>query len=225
MRYCALVLAFGLFSCSENELSSSSNNPGVDTSEDLGQDTREDFVSNADDAAEDQPFGDQPSDEDNFPDETNEDPGSTVGFKSLVVYANGERLGYLMVVNPYTLHVWDEANRLIFQVNDATGYVAGYEPVEFSNADCSSPVGIFGGSCETRPNRRYIYPDGGDPFGISQPSGLYVETDPHVSSRYSRNTDGECIEGAAPVSICQMSLSSTRIIPTAFSLPITVEEE
>src|SRR5690606_24150726 len=57
--------------------------------------------------------GDQPGDGDG-------DSGSEAVPYSLEVEANGERIGYLMLVQEYGFFIWDDVNEITFSVNQIT---------------------------------------------------------------------------------------------------------
>lgn len=163
--------------------------------------------------------------------------GSGVRPMNLVVTSNGREIGWLTGPGTHALYVWDPTTDLIFGVNDTTGFVVGnYEPTLFNDPACTEIVEVTtpteGFDCESIPRgrRSNVRAVGGDQFGLTRPSALYVRGPAALPWTTPRNlTDEGCEEYDEAVleafaDWCYWPMERTTAIPTAFDLPIEVRE-
>jgi hypothetical protein len=158
------------------------------------------------------------------------DTGSEAVPTSLSVEADGQRIGYLMLVQDYGLYIWDDVNEVTFSVNQQTGHVVGGSGgYYYATSDCTgtqySTSSVQIGICNQvpAPVRRSVIAD--SPFGGGHiaPTGLHTTAgDPTLVNVQSLRSGPDCI--AYVTQICGLAYVSTDVIPQTFALPIIVVE-
>lgn len=163
--------------------------------------------------------------------------GSSVEPQTLVVKADGEKIGYLDFVSYYTIYIWDDIKNIRFAINDGTGYLVGSGFAgEFENATCSgsgygmnflvADVAICDKTTEI--NHPFVTGWGGDTYGFTKPmKALILSGKPTIKEVQSvKNQQGDCIDYTNIEAYrCAIDLKETNLIPTAFPLPITITQE
>lgn len=152
--------------------------------------------------------------------------------QSLIVEANGERIGYLLLVEDYSLYVWDDVNDIRFHINDETGYLSGVSGGQFENETCSGyGLGIVASvnACEeaTSVNHPYVFGWGGDSDGfILSEKALIVSGTPTLREIQSIQGTNECIDYTEiEYYTCAVELKETDLVSTSFPLPITISQQ
>lgn len=162
--------------------------------------------------------------------------GSHAEPATLMVEADGERIGYLMGVFGYGYIVWDDVNEVTFRVSQETGNVASDILaasdiiIGYNSSDCTGQPYVeseyaFGSNCEiAAPLRRNIIAWNGSPSGQTAAFPLMLTVGTPVAFQLNSYLDGSgyCSQGLAMM--CAMPIEETTVIPKTFPLPITVSE-
>lgn len=153
---------------------------------------------------------------------------------SLEVHADGQRIGYLMDIEDYSIRVWDDVNGLMFSINTATGHVAGAgQDLRYESTDCTGDALIFAPnpatSCDgvPAPLARRAWGDGVDGSGFSESQAVLTTTgDPMlVQELGSRLGPDGCEETPNNMSdFCVLVVTTALAIPTTFPTPIEIVE-
>jgi hypothetical protein len=154
--------------------------------------------------------------------------------KTMVVYSNDTKIGYLNGVGDTTISVYDPANEILFSVNDATGFVAGRSTPYYTTTDCSGqPYATAPASTEqtcgllTNRSRRWVYSLNNDYVGVTKATQLYEEGSTFWATYKSvASVTAPCLSVPSnTAALCFATLIPTTVIPTAFPLPIEIREE
>lgn len=158
--------------------------------------------------------------------ESGDGDGDGIETASLEVEADGQRIGYFLGIDNFTIRIWDDAQNFIFSVNDTTGFVAGYNNYYYESDDCTGSAYVLSAYCGLgAPVRRYVWGSNLDQ-GFTQSDFLITTHGEGVDIVYkSLQTVDDCIQ--YPNNIIPQCLYATTIVdslPTSFPLPIKVVE-
>jgi len=175
--------------------------------------------------------------------------GAAVATSSLVVKSGGNQIGYLIDMYTDDLKIYDPENRILFWLNDSTGFVSQTEPdaLEFcndhysyyENEDCSGrsfgqsqnscdpDLRLAGGRwCSGVVTRRKLIVTGGDEDGYTRADQAFVFRGVEFIVRAEKGTDELDVTTCFPRdrTACVVRLERAPI-PTSFPLPITIESQ